>query len=189
MYIRMFQLWIRSKDIRIYVCIYCIYYTVYLHMHIGIYLYLMLPLQVQLGDGAPMSIGDVDVQLNPIVIIVPAVVGGAVVISLLLVCCIVCCVCCQFKRKSKEKEKQVQNLLTHMELMESELADECRRGECRHSHIPLSLQDTTYISNITYLICQNPTFSDCYICNWLSIYETNCLRKLIKYTIVVSTLR
>ena len=124
----------------------------------------MLLLQVQLGDGVPVLIGDVNVSLDPIIIIVPAVVGGAVVISLLLVCCIVCCVCCQFKRKSKEKEKQVQNLLTHMELMESELADECRRGECGHNHIPLSLQDTTYsISNITYLCAKTPRFQTAYI--------------------------
>ena len=38
------------------------------------------PLQVQIGDGVPILVGDINICLNLIVIIVPVVVGGFLIL-------------------------------------------------------------------------------------------------------------
>ena len=63
-----------------------------------------------------------------LVIIIPVIAGGL----LIVVACsmfIICCVVCYHRRKSKKNEQRWTNLLSQMELMELEMADECKRGE------------------------------------------------------------
>ena len=64
----------------------------------------------------------------PLVIIIPAVAGGLLVVALFFMV-IICCVVCYHRRKSKKTEQRWTNLLSQMELMELEMADECKRGE------------------------------------------------------------
>ena len=64
----------------------------------------------------------------PLVIIIPCVVGGLLLVvafSVFLICCIACC----YNTRARKKEKQWTNLLAQMELMEMEMAEECKRGE------------------------------------------------------------
>lgn len=64
----------------------------------------------------------------PLQIIIPAVVAPVVVI---LVCCVLLVVgiVCFTRRAGKKKEQQYTNLIAKMELLEYEMADECKRGK------------------------------------------------------------
>ena len=84
--------------------------------------------QVTVGRRDGVQVGTLEYTIDLIIIIVPSVVGGAMIISAVMMILIICCVCCRYKRKEKERDRQFQGLITQMELMESELADECRRG-------------------------------------------------------------
>ncbi len=63
-------------------------------------------------------------------IIIPSVVGGFAVVVILLVL-VMCCIICGYKSKHKKTEQRWTNLLAQMELLEIEMADECKRGKCR----------------------------------------------------------
>ena len=74
----------------------------------------------------------------PLHIIIPVIAGGlfvVVVFSFLIICCVVC----YHRRKSKKNEQRWTNLLSQMELMELEMADECKRGESVDLSLSLSL--------------------------------------------------
>jgi hypothetical protein len=73
-------------------------------------------------------IGDVPSERLPLEIIIPVVVGGLAVVAFFFIL-IICCVVCYHSRKSKKTEQRWTNLLSQMELMELEMADECKRGE------------------------------------------------------------
>ena len=64
----------------------------------------------------------------PLEIIIPVIAGGLVAVALFFIL-IICCVVCYHRRKSKKNEQRWTNLLSQMELMELEMADECKRGE------------------------------------------------------------
>ena len=64
----------------------------------------------------------------PLVIIIP-VIGGGLLVVVIFSMLIICCVVCYHRRKSKKTEQRWTNLLSQMELMELEMADECKRGE------------------------------------------------------------
>ena len=73
-----------------------------------------------------------------LVIIIPVIVGVVVVVvfcSMFIICCVVC----YHIRKSKKNEQRWTNLLSQMELMELEMADECKRGESVDFSLSLSL--------------------------------------------------
>ena len=74
-----------------------------------------------------MNVGTLQYSLNVLIVAVPAAVAG-LIIFLALVFSITCCLYVRFKRSNKERDRQFQGLLAQMELMESELAEECRRG-------------------------------------------------------------
>lgn len=74
-----------------------------------------------------MNVGTLQYSLNVLIIAVPAAVAGLIIL-LVLVFSITCCIYVRFKRSNKERDRQFQGLLAQMELMESELAEECRRG-------------------------------------------------------------
>ena len=74
-----------------------------------------------------MNVGTLRYSLNILIVAVPAAVAGLIIVSA-LVFSITCCIYVRFKRSSKERDRQFQGLLAQMELMESELAEECRRG-------------------------------------------------------------
>ena len=65
----------------------------------------------------------------PITIIVPAVVAPVVVIFL---CCLIwiAVIICYSRRAGKKKELQYTSLIAKMELLEYNMADECKRGRC-----------------------------------------------------------
>ena len=65
----------------------------------------------------------------PLEIIIPAV-GGSLLVVIFCSVFIVCCVVCYHNKKSKKSEQRWTNLLSQMELMELEMADECKRGKC-----------------------------------------------------------
>ena len=65
---------------------------------------------------------------TPLEIIIPVVVGGLAAVVLLSLF-IICCVVCYHSKKSKKNEQRWTNLLSQMELMEMEMADECKRGK------------------------------------------------------------
>ena len=65
----------------------------------------------------------------PLVIIIPSVVGGLLVVIVLFLL-ITCCITCGYKSKHKKTEQRWTNLLAQMELLEVEMADECKRGVC-----------------------------------------------------------
>ena len=64
----------------------------------------------------------------PLVIIIPCVVGGLLLVVAFSVC-LICCIACCYNSRARKKEKQWTNLLAQMELMEMEMAEECKRGE------------------------------------------------------------
>jgi plexin A len=86
------------------------------------------PIIVVVGTRAGVQVGTLEYTLNLIIIIVPVAVGGSLIISLIIMFVIICCVYGCYKRKSKERDRKFQGLITQMELMESELAEECRRA-------------------------------------------------------------
>ncbi len=63
----------------------------------------------------------------PLEIIIPSVVGGFAVMVILLVL-VMCCIICGYQSKHKKTEQRWTNLLAQMELLEIEMADECKRG-------------------------------------------------------------
>ncbi len=63
----------------------------------------------------------------PLLILIPSVVVGFLVVLALLVV-IMCCIICAYKSKHKKTEQRWTNLLQQMELLEIEMADECKRG-------------------------------------------------------------
>ena len=83
--------------------------------------------QVNIGANLTIEVGVLRYSVNIYVVAVPAAVA-AVIILIVLVVSIVCCAYVWFKRSTKERDRQLQGLLAQMELMESELAEECRRG-------------------------------------------------------------
>ena len=92
-----------------------------------------------MGDNLSYDVGTVSyTQQSPaaqLPIVVGASVGGGVLILLILVMFVV--ICC-FMRRAKAKEKRFTNLLAQMELWESEMADECKRGSCVYVHTALT---------------------------------------------------
>ena len=64
----------------------------------------------------------------PLGVIIPAV---AVPVAVILLCCVllIIVIACVATRVSKKKEQQYTNLIARMELLEYEMADECKRGE------------------------------------------------------------
>ena len=62
--------------------------------------------------------------------IVGAVLGPIV---FLLTCCVgwIVAIICISRRQGKKKEQQYTNLIAKMELLEYEMADECKRGEAK----------------------------------------------------------
>ena len=84
--------------------------------------------QVTVGSRDGVQVGTLEYTIDLTIIIAVSVVGGSMIISLFLMILIICCVCCCYKSKEKKRDRQFQGLITQMELMESELADECRRG-------------------------------------------------------------
>ena len=115
--------------------VYAHYYTygTYIHVYTRFQFLVMLTsplcthLKVTVGRRVGVQVGTLEYTIDPIIIIVP-VVAGAMIISGVMMILIICCVCCRYKSKEKERDRQFQGLITQMELMESELADECRRG-------------------------------------------------------------
>ena len=90
-------------------------------MNIGQYIHETLPTSLRyIGTDAANTI--------PLVIIIPVVAGGPLIVVFLSML-IICCVVCYHRRKSKKNEQRWTNLLSQMELMELEMADECKRGE------------------------------------------------------------
>ena len=90
-------------------------------MNIGQYVHETLPTPLR-------YIGTVTGGDIPLVIIIPVVAGGPLIVVFLSML-IICCVVCYHRRKSKKNEQRWTNLLSQMELMELEMADECKRGE------------------------------------------------------------
>lgn len=64
----------------------------------------------------------------PLGTIIPAVV---IPVTIIFICCVVsiAAIICVSARVSKKKEQQYTNLIAKMELLEYEMADECKRGE------------------------------------------------------------
>ena len=62
----------------------------------------------------------------PVAVFIGASCGGGVLILLILIMFFV--ICCVWRRATA-REKKFTNLLAQMELWESEMADECKRGE------------------------------------------------------------
>ncbi len=64
----------------------------------------------------------------PLDIIIPAsVVGVLLVVAVVVI--IMCCIICRYNSKHKKTEQRWTNLLAQMELLEVEMADECKRGK------------------------------------------------------------
>ena len=82
---------------------------------------------MHIGSSLTVNVGTLQYSLNVFIIAVPAAVAGLIIL-LAVVFSIACCLYVRFKRSSKERDRQFQGLLAQMELMESELAEECRRG-------------------------------------------------------------
>ena len=105
-------------------------------------------LQVQIGDGVPVLVGDINISLNLIVIIVPVVVGGFLILLAILITVIICCVCWYVKRKTKrvelerlkdkmshEKEKedlhqQVENVISQMQVLHVQMQGKLFHKQC-----------------------------------------------------------
>ena len=68
-------------------------------------------------------------EVIPLYIIIP-VVAGVLLVVVIISLIIICCVVCLYRKKSKKNEQRWTNLLSQMELMELEMADECKRGMC-----------------------------------------------------------
>ena len=83
--------------------------------------------QVRIGSNFTVDVGVLRYELNVFIYAIPAAVAGLIIL-LVLVFSITCCIYVRFKRSNKERDRQFQGLLAQMELMESELAEECRRG-------------------------------------------------------------
>ena len=83
--------------------------------------------QVRIGMNFTVDVGVLQYELNVFIYAIPAAVAGLIIL-LVLVFSITCCIYVRFKRSNKERDRQFQGLLAQMELMESELAEECRRG-------------------------------------------------------------
>ena len=83
--------------------------------------------QVRIGSNFIVDVGVLRYELNVFIYAIPAAVAGLIIL-LVLVFSITCCIYVRFKRSNKERDRQFQGLLAQMELMESELAEECRRG-------------------------------------------------------------
>ena len=63
---------------------------------------------------------------NTMLIIIVVVV--VVVVLLLLGCFLIAVIVCLSRKQQKKKERQYTNLIAKMELLEVEMADECKRG-------------------------------------------------------------
>ena len=91
-----------------------------------------LPLlsQVMVGQNLEYNVGTVtyttsDTETSLSIIIGASCGGGVLILLILVMFFVICCV----MRRSTAKEKRFTNLLAQMELWESEMADECKRGE------------------------------------------------------------
>lgn len=82
---------------------------------------------MNIGSSLTVNVGTLRYSLNVLIVAVPAAVAGLIIL-LVLVFSITCCLYVRFKMSNKERDRQFQGLLAQMELMESELAEECRRG-------------------------------------------------------------
>ena len=108
---------------------------VYISTHIHLYMYL---LQVTVGNNIEESLGLIayeDSATLPLQVIIPAV---AAPVAFILFCCLVSIIgiTCITRRTSKKKEQQYTNLIAKMELLEYEMADECKRGMYLLSSFP-----------------------------------------------------
>ena len=106
----------------VYVAMVALVICILLHMtfQVSVGAYISESLSQPLVYVAPSSI--------PLVIIIP-VIAGSVVVVVILSLFIICCVVCYHRKKSKKNEQRWTNLLSQMELMELEMADECKRGK------------------------------------------------------------
>ena len=82
---------------------------------------------MNIGSSLTVNVGTLQYSLNILIVAVPAAVAGLIIL-LVLIFSITCCLYVRFKMSNKERDRQFQGLLAQMELMESELAEECRRG-------------------------------------------------------------
>ena len=101
-------------------------------------------LQVTIGQNLNFSLGllsyavvddsndDTIVEIGTLDLDFAAVVGVAVVLFVILVLIVLVLVIfiivCLYRSKTEQREKQLTNLLAQMELLEIEMADECKRG-------------------------------------------------------------
>ena len=85
-------------------------------------------MDVYVGELTYIDPENTAVSRIPLATIIPAVVIPVAVIFLCCVLSIVAIICFS-ARVSKKKEQQYTNLIAKMELLEYEMADECKRGE------------------------------------------------------------
>ncbi|XP_064399093.1 plexin-A1-like isoform X2 [Halichondria panicea] len=82
-------------------------------------------------------------EVLPLEIIIPSVVGGFAVVVILLVL-VMCCIICVYTSKHKKTEQRWTNLLAQMELLEIEMADECKRA---FTELQTDLADLVHITD------------------------------------------
>ncbi len=91
------------------------------------------PSQITIGNIMNLRVGNLTYMAQedtsvPLSVIIPAVV---VPVAAIFICCVVSIVVIILvaSRVSKKKERQYTSLIAKMELLEYEMADECKRGE------------------------------------------------------------
>ncbi len=70
-------------------------------------------------------------NIGLIIGVVAGVVGFLLITCLILIVAIIMI----SRKQSKKKERQYTNLIARMELLEVEMADECKRGECHAVYV------------------------------------------------------